>query len=193
MTVFFDVDTQADFLYPTGALYVPGAEKIIPTVAALNRWAAAHAIPVISTMDAHTTDDPEFAQYPPHCIAGTPGQQKPTETLIDKHVTLPNTPGPLPHGDVQQFILEKQSTNCFTAPQVDALLKKLDVNRAIVYGVVTEICVRHAAHGLLKSGRNVELVTDAVRSLNDEDRDKFFAEFQAAGGTFTTSTEIIKA
>ena len=28
-TVFMDVDTQLDFLYPAGALYVPGAERLI--------------------------------------------------------------------------------------------------------------------------------------------------------------------
>jgi hypothetical protein len=27
-TVFFDVDTQIDFLYPAGALYVPGGETV---------------------------------------------------------------------------------------------------------------------------------------------------------------------
>ena len=32
--LFFDVDTQIDFLFPAGSLYVPGAEKLIPTVAA---------------------------------------------------------------------------------------------------------------------------------------------------------------
>jgi nicotinamidase/pyrazinamidase len=37
MTVFFDVDTQLDFLYPAGALHVPGAESIVPQVAALIR------------------------------------------------------------------------------------------------------------------------------------------------------------
>ncbi len=39
-TVFFDVDTQIDFLYPAGALYVPGAETIVDRIAALNRFAA---------------------------------------------------------------------------------------------------------------------------------------------------------
>ena len=29
-TVFFDIDTQIDFVYPAGALYVPGAEHILP-------------------------------------------------------------------------------------------------------------------------------------------------------------------
>ena len=31
-TVFFDIDTQIDFLYPAGALYVPGAERILPEI-----------------------------------------------------------------------------------------------------------------------------------------------------------------
>ena len=39
-TLFLDVDTQIDFVYPAGALYVPGAERIVPTVAALNAHAA---------------------------------------------------------------------------------------------------------------------------------------------------------
>ena len=58
--VFVDVDSQLDFLYPSGALYVPHAERIVPAIARLNRFAAARGIPVISTTDAHTEDDPEF-------------------------------------------------------------------------------------------------------------------------------------
>src|SRR5271165_5835142 len=67
-TAFVDVDTQLDFLFPAGALYVPGAERIVPAVARLNRYAAECGIPVISTTDAHTETDPEFAVWPPHCI-----------------------------------------------------------------------------------------------------------------------------
>jgi len=59
-TVFFDVDTQIDFLYPSGALYAPGAEMIVDRVAKLNCYAAAHGITVISSMDAHSENDPEF-------------------------------------------------------------------------------------------------------------------------------------
>ena len=33
-TVFVDVDTQLDFLYPAGALYVPGGERIVPAIIA---------------------------------------------------------------------------------------------------------------------------------------------------------------
>ena len=41
-TAFFDIDTQIDFLFPAGSLYVPGAERLIPTLSRLNHYAAAH-------------------------------------------------------------------------------------------------------------------------------------------------------
>src|ERR1700677_4355342 len=72
-TVFFDIDTQIDFVYPAGALYVPGAENILPLVGELNR----HAPVLISTMDAHSEDDPEFQIFPHHCVVGPPAQHKP--------------------------------------------------------------------------------------------------------------------
>ena len=45
--LFIDVDSQRDFLYPAGALYVAGAESIVPAIARLNRHAAQHGITVI--------------------------------------------------------------------------------------------------------------------------------------------------
>ena len=79
-TVFFDIDTQIDFVYPAGALYVPGAEHILPVIGELNRRAPL----LISTMDAHSEDDPEFQIYPHHCVVGTTGQHKPAITLLDQ-------------------------------------------------------------------------------------------------------------
>ena len=89
-TVFFDIDTQLDFLYPAGALYAPKAERIVPAVARLNRFAAERGFPVVSTTDAHAEDDPEFSQWPPHCVAGTMGQRKPEATLLDRRVVIPS-------------------------------------------------------------------------------------------------------
>ena len=40
-TVFYDGDTQRDFLEPDGALYVPAAAPIIPNLARLTRLARA--------------------------------------------------------------------------------------------------------------------------------------------------------
>lgn len=191
-TVFFDVDTQIDFLYPAGALYVPGAEAIVDNIARLNRYAAASQSVVVSTMDAHIEDDPEFEQWPPHCVAGIAGQNKPASTLLEKRAVIPVEAGPLPALDgVQQINVEKRTFSCFLNPNLPALLKRLRADRYVVYGVVTEICVAHAARGLLKTGARVELVTDAVKSLNDQDRQQFLNEFIAAGGHVTTLATLI--
>ena len=185
-TVFFDVDTQIDFLYPAGALYVPGAEKIVAQIAELNRFAGAHGIPLVSTMDAHSEDDPEFKTWPPHCVVETASQQKPEATLLAKRVAVPNTKGLLNLEGAQQFLLEKQTFDCFTNVNLAALIERFSAERYVVYGVVTEICVKLAAFGLLKTGKRVELVTDAVRSLRDPDSGAMTAAFLAAGGELTT-------
>lgn len=189
--VFFDVDTQLDFLYPAGALYVPGAESIVPQVAALNRYAAEHGIPVVSTVDAHTENDPEFREWPPHCVAGTAGQQKPAATLLEPRTVLRSTHQDFDLKDARQILLEKQSVDCFTNANLPALLDRLNVKSCVVYGVVTEICVKNAALGLLKAGLNVTLVTDAVRSLDDTKCAQFYQELAAAGGTLITTQQLV--
>jgi len=194
-TLFFDVDTQLDFLYPAGALYVPGAESIVAEVAALNQYAATRGIPVISTIDAHSENDPEFQAWPPHCVAGTAGQQKPAATLLEKRVIIsstriPSTPQDFDIRDAQQILHEKQSVDCFTNPNLPLLLERLTADRCVVYGVVTEICVKNAAMGLLKSGRRVTVVTDAVRSLDEAKSTQFLHDFATAGGKLATAKEI---
>ncbi len=189
-TAFFDVDTQLDFLYPAGALYVPGAESIVPQVATLNRYAAEHRIPVVSTMDAHTENDPEFRAWPPHCVAGTAGQQKPAATLLEPRITIRSTHEDFDLKDARQILLEKQSVDCFTNANLPALLDVIGAEICVVYGVVAEICVKNAALGLLASGRKVRLVTDAVRGLDDTRCAQFLQEFAAAGGELTTVRQI---
>ena len=169
-TVFFDVDTQLDFVNPSGALYVPGAEKRIPAIVALNRRAAR----VVSTVDAHAENDIEFRTWPPHCIGGTLGQRKPAEVLVGG----------------SQIVFEKTTTDAFLNPRLLPLLAELAADRYVVYGVVTEICVRFAALGLLATGKQVDVVTDAIELLNPAAASAFYAEFTARGGRLVTSSEI---
>jgi len=189
-TVFFDVDTQIDFLFPAGALYVPGAERILAAVAGLNQYAARHSIPVVSTVDAHAEDDAEFRDWPAHCVAGTAGQRKPQETLIEPRVVIPNAPGDYSIDQARQIVIEKQALDCFTNPNLRGLLERLAADRYVVYGLVTEFCVRCAALGLLGTGRRVELVTDAVQGLRQEEAQRTCEEFTAAGGLLTRLAQV---
>jgi len=189
-TVFFDVDTQYDFLVPAGALAVPGASRIVPAVARLNRWAAEHDCVVVSTTDAHAENDVEFHTWPGHCVAGTLGQRKPESTLLSQRVTVPSRWAVLALTGARQVILEKQSLNCFDNANLEAVLAALHADRYVVYGVVTEYCVALAAQGLLRTGRPVAIVTDAVETLKREAGDAALQAFTAAGGTLTRVAEI---
>jgi nicotinamidase/pyrazinamidase len=184
-TVFFDVDTQLDFLCPAGALAVPGAGSIVASLSRLTCFAAARQIQLLSTADAHSEDDPEFKIWKPHCVAGTTGQQKMAGTLLNERVVLTSTPQEAP-----QIIIEKQNIDCFTNPNLRPLLTSLAVDRYIVYGVASEVCVRCAAFGLLETGSRVELVTDAIKSLSPQAEREMIERFQSLGGQLTTVAAV---
>jgi nicotinamidase/pyrazinamidase len=187
-TVFFDIDTQVDFMFPAGALYAPGAEKILGTVAKLNHHAARHRIPVVSTMDAHSENDPEFRDWPHHCVVGTMGQQKPASTLLENRVVVPNSRSSVALND--QILLEKQTFSALSNLNFALLLDLLAAERYVVYGVVTEVCVKMAAFGLLETGKRVEIVTDAICPLSEENGAKTLADFTAMGGHLTQAGMI---
>jgi nicotinamidase/pyrazinamidase len=191
-TVLFDVDTQIDFLFPAGALYVPGSERIFPLVAKLNHWAAGQGIPVISTVDAHAENDPEFGNWPPHCVVGTLGQRKPEATLLERRVSVPSHAANVDVAGAQQILLEKQSVDCFTNANLHKVLDALEAERCLVFGVVTEICVKNALFGLLKTRRQVELVGDVTKSLNREEARAMAAEFRICGGLKTSAAAVMK-
>ncbi|HLH04600.1 MAG TPA: cysteine hydrolase [Bryobacteraceae bacterium] len=174
-TVFFDVDTQLDFLFPAGALYVPGAELIAPALAALTRFAREHSIPIVSTLDTHREDDPEFRQWKPHCVRGTQGWQKYAPTLGG------------------QTLFEKNRIDFFEDEKLARLLDAFEAKRFVVYGLVTEYCVRSAIFGLLKRGARVELVTDAIKSLDRTKEREVLAKFAAAGGKLVETSNLLTA
>jgi len=187
---FFEIDTQIDFLFPAGSLYVTGAERLIPTLHRLNHYAGAHGVPLISSTCAHQEDDPEFSQWPAHCVIGTVGQLKPSELLLENRVSIGVAPGEYPIAGAKQILFEKKQLDITTSPNFRPLLRELAADRYVVYGVVTEYCVRFAALALLETGRPVQLVTDAIETLNAAASTETLREFTERGGKLTTAGEI---
>jgi nicotinamidase/pyrazinamidase len=175
-TVFFDVDTQLDFLLPSGALYVPGAEEIAPALAELTKFAATHGIPIVSTLDSHTENDPEFRVWKPHCVIGTQGQQKYSRTIADG-----------------QIIVAKNAIDVFESEKLRRVIEELRAEHYVVYGLATDYCVRTAAFGLLGYRARVELVTDAINGINSEETDSILQEFSGKGGFLTTTRGVFTA
>jgi nicotinamidase/pyrazinamidase len=193
--IFWDVDTQVDFMLPEGKLYVPGAEAIIPTLARLTTWAAQNRVLVIASTDAHQPGDAEFGLYPPHCLAGTPGQKKIPQTTLSPQFTIPNRQqATLPEAEqYQQVVIEKQEFDVFTNPNTEALLARLGRPEIVLYGVVTEICVSAATRGLLDRGYRVSVVEDAIQHLDQEKGRAFLEEVRQRGGRIVPAAPWLSA
>ena len=193
---FLDVDTQRDFMLSTGALYVPGAERIIPKLRRLFDFAKKNEISVLSSADAHVKDDPEFGQFPPHCVQGTEGQRKLDETLLPRPLIFQNKLVDRNFSEVvrkhQQIIVEKQSLDLLSNPVAERLLRVLPP-RAIVFGVTTEYCVKIACLGLRRMGIQTAVITDAVRALAPGTEKEALEEMQKAGVEFITLDTLLGA
>jgi nicotinamidase/pyrazinamidase len=193
--VFWEVDTQADFMLPAGKLYVPGAERLLPNIHRLTDAARQGRVFLVSHGCYHTKDDPEFKIFPPHCIKGTPGSAYVPEALTEKVVTIPNDPtATLPRdlAPYQQILLEKQTLDIFESLHAAELVKRLPEDAEfVVFGVVTEYCVRFAAKGLLDRGRRVSVVQDAIETLKAEDAQHAVAELKALGARFITTEQAL--
>jgi nicotinamidase/pyrazinamidase len=193
---FLDVDTQRDFMLSTGALYVPGAERIIPKLRRLFDFAKKNEISVLSSADAHVKDDPEFGQFPPHCVQGTEGQRKLDETLLPRPLIFQNKLVDRNFSEVvrkhQQIIVEKQSLDLLSNPVAERLLRVLPP-RAIVFGVTTEYCVKIACLGLRRMGIQTAVITDAVRALSPGTEKEALEEMQKAGVEFITLDTLLGA
>ena len=199
--IFWDVDTQADFMLPGGRLYVPGAEKLLANLNRLTDAARRNRVFLVSDACLHTPDDPEFQRFPPHCVRGTPGAAIVPETLAENYFVIPNRAGaelPADLSKVRQVILEKQTLNVFDNPNTEKVIERLQAftdpaAEFAVFGVVTEFCVRLAAKGLLERGRRVALVSDAIEALDPAAGRKTLDELKALGARMITTDQALAA
>jgi nicotinamidase/pyrazinamidase len=193
--IFWEVDVQADFMLPCGKLYVPGAEKLLPNIRKLTDAARRGEVFLVSHGCFHSENDPEFKQFPPHCVKGTAGAEFVPEALAETFVRVENDPSSNVPEDLsryQQIILEKQTLDIFETRHVDELVKRLGSDADfVVFGVVTEYCVSCAVKGLLQRKRRVAVVRDAIETLALEVGNKALTELQRLGATLVTTDEVL--
>lgn len=177
--LFWNVDTQIDFVYPRGKLYVQGAEDIRPQWKELTKLAKENSIRVVNTADYHYANSaeldssPDFINtFPEHCMAGTRGadyirETDPEDPIIfdwDKEYLF--TPELFNSEDHRNFIIRKDAFDVFDGnPMTETILKQLNPDTVVVYGVTTNVCVDAAVKGLVKKVNKVYVIKDAIKEL----------------------------
>ena len=198
-TIFWDVDTQYDFMHADGKLYVPDAEQVIPNLKRLTDHAHRAGIRIVASADDHVaghrelSEAPDFREtFPPHCMHGTPGQAKIPETALKAPTVIePDATGvSVPVGDI---LFHKHWFDVFTNPNVEPVVHQLDPDRIYVYGVAMDVCNRYAIEGLLGRRPNTKIfaVTDATKPIDATRVQGLLDDWRRRGVTTVTTDQVI--
>jgi nicotinamidase-related amidase len=103
--------------------------------------------------DNHKPDDLEFQMFPKHCLVGTPEAEIIPE--LAQWVRKDN-------------VIPKQRYSGFFSTTLDARLKRLKIDKLIICGVCTNICVMHTASDARNRDYKVEVPTDCVATFDPQ-------------------------
>lgn len=205
--IFWDVDTQYDFMRADGKLYVPEAEHVIPNLKRLTDYAHDHGIRIVASADDHVMSHPEISAtpdwtstFPPHCLRGTAGQKKIPETALSEPLVIEPAPlapevlGERIRGHAGDILFHKHRFDVFTNENVAAALDVLDPDDIVLYGVATDVCDKAAVEGLLERRPHTRLfvVTDAIKGIDKDVSEHLLKEWGDEGVRLVTTKEVVE-
>jgi nicotinamidase/pyrazinamidase len=204
--VFWDVDTQYDFMKADGKLYVPDAEQLIPNLKKLTDYAHGHGIRIVASADDHVVDHGEISDtpdwketFPPHCMRGTPGQKKIAETTLrDPLVIEPAAEDPASlatrvHDHRGDILFLKHRFDVFSNPNVLPVLDELNPHDIVLYGVALDVCDKYAIEGLLTHRPHLRLfaVVDAMKPIDRDAAEHLLKEWGEEGVRLVKTSEVV--
>jgi nicotinamidase/pyrazinamidase len=205
--IFWDVDTQMDFMHADGKLYVPGAESIIPNLKLLTDYAHGHGIRIVASADDHVpghrelSATPDFKQtFPPHCMRGTPGQKKIPETALMNPLVIEPEAAPADElarklakhkGDI---LLNKHWFDVFTNENAEMVISALKPETVVLYGVATDVCNKYAIEGLVERHPDLRVfaVHDAMKPIDQDAQEHLLRQWAEEGVRVVETDEIIE-
>ena len=179
-TIFYDINTQRDFILHDGKFHIEGAEKLVPVWKAITDLARDQNVRIVCSVDCHVPGDPQLkswgGQYPDHCMAGTPGQQKDRRDPAAQSAHAGkqgilhrrNSKDPRSHGEI--VFRRQEFEKLAGSPHLSAILRLVlrPYQDIVMYGVYTEACVERGITALIGVGPKLHLVRDAIAVIGGE-------------------------
>jgi len=165
------VDYNNDFVADKGALTCGAAgQRLDHFIAAQIRAFHQNGDLVVVTNDTHKHDDPEFALWPRHCVAGSWGAEVYGESGR-AFAEIKDQCG--------IYDLPKTKYDAFYETPLDDILRKNRIKEVFVVGVCTSICVAATVQGGYFRGYQMKVYRDGVADLTQAAHDFALDHMQA--------------
>jgi ureidoacrylate peracid hydrolase len=174
------VDMLNEFCKPGGAMVLPGYEVLIPPqkkVIEAGRQAGCPIVFVVDTHRANMRQEREFLKRTPHCLEGSWGAQ-----VIEDLEPRPD-----------DIYVVKRRYSAFFNTDLDLTLRDLQLNTLVVFGVVTNICVRSTVHDAFFLGYQVIVPEDCVAATGPREQASSLYDIATHFGIVTGSDELTAA
>ena len=161
--------------FVTGRLGNENAEAIIPNLRNLLEEASEKDILKVFVQDRHQEDDPEIKHWGPHAMEDEEGSE-----IIPEFEGLPNRK------------LPKRFYDSFYKTDLELTLRQHQIERVILTGVTTDICVQNTAAGTFYRGYDIKVVENCTAAMTQEKK-KSALEYmkEIFGAEIVTSEEVV--
>lgn len=169
VTALVLVDVIASFYDPAEANFYPAALETLEPMAELLATARERGTLVVHAVERHHPglDDFEFRKLPRHHIVGQPDGDY--------------VPGFEPVASGREVVVGKRRYSAFYATDLDLLLREQGVQRLVVAGVKTNVCIRATVQDAFAGGFDVWVPRETTNSNRPhlaeaslEDIDRYF-------------------
>jgi len=179
-TAVLVVDMLNDFCKSGGAMVLPGAEKLYPAQKAVLAAARKCGAAVLWIMDSHREGlrrDREWLKRTPHCVEGSWGAEVVEELGARK----------------EEMRIYKHRYSGFFQTDLDLVLKDQRCDQLIVFGVVTNICVRSTVHDAFFHGYTVVVPEDCCAATGPREQESSLYDIATHFGIVSDAVSVAAA
>jgi ureidoacrylate peracid hydrolase len=174
------VDMVNDFCKPGGAMVLPGCEVLVPHQRLVIDAARQTGAPVVWIHDSHRRNmrrDREYVKRQTHCMEGTWGVEIIEELGARR----------------DEIHVIKHRYSAFFQTDLDLVLKDMMVDQVVVFGVVTNICVRSTVHDAFFNGYEVVVPRDCCAATGPREHESTLYDIATHFGVVSDARSVASA
>ncbi len=168
------VDMIHDFVY--GKLGSENAQDMVPRLSEFLKEAESEDVLIIYAQDSHEEDDPEMDLWGQHAMSGGKG----SETVDELR-------------GYEDELVKKRSYDAFHESRLQGSLEEHSIQRLILCGVSTDICVQNTAAGAFFRGYDIMVLEDCTAAL-EEEKHEYALDYMknTYGAEITDSKDVLE-